>query len=287
MTKINQISPLTYPYLQIIDCLDQQPDTLYCMGNLPSERRPTVAIVGTRKPTGYGREVTAHIARELAKRDTVIVSGLALGVDAIAHQAALEVGGTTIAVQANGLHRFYPSTNASLAKRIITNGGCILSEYEPGVEPMQYRFLERNRIVSGLADAVIITEAAARSGTLNTAAHAIAQGKDLYVVPGNITSPMSAGCNQLLAQGASPLISIDDLLAKLLPDFQMPSHVAPRGSTPLEQAILDQIASGVRDGDTILAQLNDTTAVEFNTALTMLEISGCIRSLGANQWILA
>lgn len=285
MHKINKISPLEHPYLKITACIDDIADTLYYMGNLPDSRRPSVAIVGTRKPTSYGREVTYQIANELAKRGIVVISGLALGVDAIAHQAALDAGGTTIAVQANGLHRLYPATNNQLGKRIIASGGAVLSEYDSGVEPMQHRFLERNRIVSGLADIVIITEAAARSGTLNTAAHALTQGKELYVAPGNITSPMSAGCNQLLSQGASPLTSIDDLLMILLPDYQLPAHAIPHGSTALEQAILDHIASGIRDGDTLLEKTG-ASATEFSTALTMLEINGSIRSLGANQWTL-
>ena len=286
MHKINEIRPLTHSYLKIAECIDDLADTLYCIGNLPETRRPTVAIVGTRKPTAYGREVTARIASDLAKRGVVIVSGMALGVDAIAHQAALDAGGTTIAVLANGLHRYYPSTNTQLGKRIVASGGAVLSEYEPGVEPRDFQFLERNRIVSGLADVVIITEAAARSGTLNTAAHALTQGKDLYVVPGNITSPMSAGCNLLLAQGAAPLVDIEELLVKLLPDYQVPAHAIPKGSTPLEQRIIDHIASGLRDGDAILAKL-DVSATEFSTALTMLEISGSVRSLGANQWTVA
>ncbi len=286
MHKINEIRPLTHDYLKITECIDDLSDKLYYIGTLPDTRRPTVAIVGSRKPTAYGREVTQHIAGELARRGVVIVSGMALGVDAIAHQAALDAGGRTIAVLANGLHRYYPATNTQLGKHIIASGGAVISEYEPGVEPRDFQFLERNRIVSGLSDAVIITEAAARSGTLNTAAHALTQGKDLYVVPGNITSPMSAGCNLLLAQGASPLVDIDDLLVKLLPDYQVPAHTVAKGSTPLEQRILDLLASGVRDGDAILAQL-DTSATEFNTALTMLEISGSIRSLGANQWTIS
>mgnify|MGYP001179564817 CR=1 FL=1 len=286
MHKINKISPLSHPYLQIAECIDGLSDTLYYMGKLPDTRRPSVTMIGTRKPTAYGKEVTYQIAYELAKRGAVIISGLALGVDAIAHQAAIEAGGTTIAVQANGLHRFYPTTNTSLAKRIIDSGGAIISQYEPGIEPMQYRFLERNRIVSGLADIIIITEAAARSGTLNTAAHALTQGKELFVVPGNITSPMSAGCNQLLTQGASPLTTVEDVLTVLMPHDTGPIQQAlPIGDSPLETAIITALAGGIRDGDTILATL-EVSPTEFSTALTMLEINGHIRSLGANQWTL-
>ncbi|PID31620.1 DNA-protecting protein DprA [Candidatus Saccharibacteria bacterium] len=286
MHKINEISPLSHKYLQILECIDALPDTLYHLGSLPTERRPSAAIVGSRKPTAYGREVTQRLAGDLARRGVVIVSGLALGVDALAHRAALEAGGTTIAVQANGLHRLYPTTNRHLGEQIIAQGGAILSEYEPGADPLQHRFLERNRIISGLADVVIVTEAASRSGTLNTAAHALTQGKELFALPGNITSPMSAGCNYLLRQGATPVTSVDDILQLLVPtgaaDDQAP---LPLGANPLEQAIIDGLASGLRDGDELLARAKADPA-EFSTALTMLEIAGIITPLGANQWTL-
>lgn len=149
------------------------------MGELPDERLPSVAIVGTRKPTTYGKEVTRQLASDLAKRGVIIISGLALGIDGLAHRGALEAGGTTIAVLANGLPDIYPSTHRALADEILASRGAIISEYEPGVSARGFQFLQRNRIVSGLSDAVIITEAATRSGTLNTAAHALEQGKEV------------------------------------------------------------------------------------------------------------
>jgi len=286
MYKINAIDPRDHPYLQITRCIDDLKKTWYYVGSLPTERRPTVAIVGSRKPTAYGREVTAMLARDLAVRGVVIVSGLALGIDAIAHQAALDAGGTTIAAQANGLHRLYPYTNKQLGERIIAEGGAIISDFEPGVEPMRYRFLERNRIVSGIADAVIVTEAASRSGTLNTAAHALTQGKELFAVPGPITSPMSAGCNHLLRQGATPATCSDDILSVIMPDLEGDTQlVLPIGSTTLETAIISALSTGMRDGDEILAHLGANPS-EFNTALTMLEINGVIKPLGANRWAL-
>lgn len=285
--KINNISPLDSQYLQGMGYIADLPSSLYYIGSLPAERRPTVAIVGSRKPTNYGREVTEHIASRLASRGVVIISGLALGIDAIAHRAALEAGGTTLAFLANGLHKIYPRTNHSLGQSIVEQGGAIISEYEAGVEPLPFRFLERNRLVSAVSDAVVITEAAARSGTLNTAAHALTQGRDVFVVPGNITSPMSAGCNQLLLQGAEPMIDPDQLLERLMPSDRPSSQsMLPIGGTPLEQSIIDAISSGLRDGDEILTQLTATPA-EFNTALTMLEINGIIKPLGANHWSLS
>ena len=287
MYKINVIRPLEDPYLQITECIDSLSDKLYYIGKLPEGRLPTVAIIGSRKPTAYGREVTAKLAGDLARRGVVIVSGLALGVDAIAHQAALDAGGITIAVQANGLHRLYPTTNKRLGEAIIASGGAILSEYEAGVEPRAHQFLHRNRLVSGISDAVIITEATSRSGTLNTAGHALSQGKEVFAVPGNITSALSAGCNQLLRQGATPLTSVDDVLSVIAPTTVAGKQAPlPIGSTPLEQAIIDAIATGKRDGDEILTILKADPA-EFNAAMTMLEINGIISPLGGNRWTIS
>lgn len=232
--KINQISPKSHNFLQIIDAIVLMPKRLYYIGTLPEHRLPTVAIVGTRKPTAYGTEVTAKIAGDLARRGVVIISGMALGIDAIAHRAALEAGGTTIAVQANGLDKLTPATNRQLGEDIIKRGGAIISEYEPNVPARDFQFLERNRIVSGLADAVLITEAAARSGTLNTAKHALEQGKEVFVVPGNITSPLSAGCNSLLKQGATPVTCAEDILEVVAPELLQPQTQLALGDNALQ-----------------------------------------------------
>lgn len=255
------------------------------MGELPTERRPSVAIVGTRKPTAYGKEVTHRLAYELAKRGVIIISGLALGVDGLAHRATLEAGGTTIAVLGNGLDSIYPAAHRTLAQQVVESGGAILSEYEPEVGARGYQFLERNRIVSGLADAIIITEAAARSGTLNTAGHALEQGRDIFVVPGNITSPLSSGCNALLKQGASPVTEAKDILEVIAPQQLQPQAVLPLGATPLETKIITLLQAGLRDGDQ-LQQKAGVQASEFNQALTMMEINGTVRALGGNQWTL-
>jgi DNA processing protein len=283
--KINQISPLKHKYLQIVSDIDEAPKTLYYVGNLPEDRRPTVAIVGTRKPTAYGKEVTEKLARELAAKGIVVISGLALGVDGIAHAAALDAGGTTLAVLANGLSTVYPAAHRDLAEKIIQQGGALISEYSPDTPARSHQFLERNRIVSGLADAIIITEAAARSGTLNTAAHALTQGKEVFVVPGNITSPMSVGCNTLLKQGATPITSAEDVLNVIAPELLTSQTSLPLGTNELETDVIQLLANGERDGDQIQAKLN-ISATELSVALTMLEINGAIRSLGANQWTL-
>lgn len=263
----------------------KKPERLYFIGTLPPERRPTVAIVGTRKPTSYGKEVTHQLAYELAQRGVVIVSGNALGVDGLAHRAALEAGGTTLAVLANGLPDIYPPSHKQLATQIVARGGAIISEYEPGTPAYPNQFLERNRIVSGLSDAIIITEAAAKSGTMSTAAHALEQGKEVFVVPGPITSPMSSGCNRLLRQGATPITSYQDVLEVIAPDMLQPQTSLPLGDTPAEQTILGLIQAGTRDGE-VLQRTSGIEASAFATTLTMMEIKGLVRALGGNQWTL-
>lgn len=285
MNKINQISPQDNKFTQIITSLADTPKKLYYIGTLPTERRPTVAIVGTRKPTSYGVEVTKKLAYDLAKRGVVIVSGMALGVDGLAHRAALEAGGATLAVLGNGLNEFYPTTHRQLGEDIIKSGGAVISEYEPDVPAYPANFLQRNRIVSGLSDAIIITEAAAKSGTLNTAAHALEQGKEIFVVPGNITSPLSSGCNKLLKQGAIPATCAEDILEVIAPQLLQPQAQLALGDNPLQTKIIQLLQSGIRDGDQ-LQQESEADASNFATELTMMEINGLIRSLGANQWTL-
>jgi DNA processing protein len=283
--KINSISPQKHKYLQIIDTIAKAPKTLYFKGDLPTERRATVAIVGTRKPTAYGREVTYQLAYDLAKQGVIIISGLALGIDGVAHQAALDAGGTTIAVLASGVDSVYPSTHRGLADKILQSGGAIISEYEPDTEARDFQFLARNRIVSGLSDAIIVTEAAARSGTIATVNYALEQGREVFVVPGNITSPLSVGCNALLKQGAHPVTSAQDVLEIIAPDLLTNQSSLALGNTPTETVIIQLLQSGIRDGDQLQQKLGINPS-EFSQALSMMEINGIIRALGANQWTL-
>lgn len=284
--KINKIIPLKHKYLQITECIAKKPRLLYYIGSLPQQRIPTVAIVGTRKPTPYGQEVTERFARALAERGVVVVSGLALGIDAIAHRAALDAHGTTLAILPCGLPKIAPATNRALAEAIVQNGGALLSEYEPGsVEAWKSNMLERNRLVAGIADALLITEATARSGTLNTASHALEQGKTVFVVPGNITSPSSAGCNALIKQGALLVTSPEEIIEIIAPHLLHSQIQLSLASTPAEAAILAQLQQGLRDGDAI-HKASQLSVDEFNVALTTLELVGAIKALGANQWTL-
>lgn len=196
------------------------------------------------------------------------------------------MGGITLAVLPSGLPHIYPSSHRGLAERILKSGGALISEYEEtATNAYQSNFLERNRIVSGLADAILITEAAARSGTLNTAAHALAQGKEIFVVPGNITSPMSAGCNALIKQGAHVVTDANDIIEHIAPQLLQRQVQLNLGSNPAESAIITQLQAGLRDGDEIQRKTG-LSPTDFNTNLTMLEVQGIIRALGANQWTL-
>lgn len=284
--NINSTPPDKHKFLQVLARIDKPVKTVFYSGDLPNARVPAVAIIGTRKPTAYGKDITYKLASELAQKGIVIVSGLALGVDGIAHSAACDAGGITLAVLPSGLPHIYPSSHRSLAERILETGGALISEYEEtATNAYQSNFLERNRIVSGLADAILITEAAARSGTLNTAAHALTQGKEIFVVPGNITSPMSAGCNALIKQGAHLVTDANDIIKYIAPELLEQQTQLNLGSNPAESAIITELQAGLRDGDEIQRKTG-LSPTEFSTSLTMLEVQGIIRALGANQWTL-
>lgn len=282
--KINKIRPQDSDFLNRLSYIDKPPGNLWYLGEIPA-KHPAVAIVGSRKPTNYGRMVNKQITSELARHGVIIVSGLAIGHDGLAHRACLDVGGTTIAVLGGGLNNIYPKSNSNLAQEIITSGGALISEYHPDSRIFPHQFLERNRIISGLADIVIVIEAGEKSGTLNTASHALAQGRDIMAVPGNINSPLSRGCNKLIAQGATPILDASDILNRLGID---PNSSTERPDTirfdlPAAQLIYNTIKNGESDGDRIMEQTGLSTT-DFTMAVTMLELNGYITAVGGNKW---
>jgi DNA processing protein len=190
--------------------------------------RPAVAIVGARACSGYGSSVARGLGRELASAGLVVVSGLARGIDAEAHRGALEVDGTTVAVLGCGIDRDYPAAHAELARR-VSETGLIVSEYAPGVEPAPWRFPARNRLVAGLCAATVVVEARERSGALITADLALEEGREVFAVPGEITSSLSAGTNALLKLGAGPLTGAGDILAS----FGIEPEAGPTERAPL------------------------------------------------------
>lgn len=247
--------------------------------------KPCVAVVGSRRVSSYGRQVTIDLVTQLVAHDVVIISGLAYGVDSIAHQAALEAGGRTIAVLPSSIQAIYPSKHQQLAERICHQGGALVTEYDgPDVINYKYNFIARNRIIAGLADAVLITEAALKSGSLHTARFANEQGRDVLAVPGSITNITSVGTNNLIKSGARPVTGVNDIL-DLLGITATNSKIHPVGATTSEQAIIDLLATGMSASDQVL--LASRLAVsDYNQSLTMLEIQGVIRPLGNNNWAL-
>jgi DNA processing protein len=192
------------------------PARLFLRGNGPAEllARPSVAIVGARACSSYGAQVARMLGRELAAAGVVVISGLARGVDAEAHRGALDAGGHTVAVLGCGIDRDYPAAHATLAAAIAERS-LLVSEYEPGVEPAPWRFPARNRIIAGLCAATVVVEARQRSGALITADFALDEGREVFAVPGEITSALSSGTNGLLRLGATPLTCVDDVLESL------------------------------------------------------------------------
>ena len=315
-TKINQITPLEHDFTEVLDSIALKPKTLYFYGKMPENvlkngkkiHRKTVAIVGSRHNTKYGEEIAYKLAYELAKHDVIIISGLAYGIDSIAHQGCLDAGGVTLAVLGTPIDHIYPKNHLKLAAQIIEQNGAIISEYPPHtmgykdapLAPGEYftetnkrtqdpkgSFLYRNRLISGLADIVVVVEAAEQSGSLNTATHAIDQGKEVFAVPGNITNPYSQGCNKLIKQGAHPYTEPRDILELLFPEEYLKKHKKLRqaklfGDTDVETLILQALAKGLRTGEEIMTTTHLPPEV-FNQNITLLEIKSRVRSLGANK----
>lgn len=270
-------------YPERLTTIDGPPKQLHYIGDLAGAlARSCLAIVGSRKVSAYGKGITLKLAKEAAEQGITVISGLALGIDGLAHQGALEARGKTIAVLPCGLDRIYPASHRDLAERILLAGGALVTEYPFETQPYKTNFLERNRIIAGLSDAVLITEAAIRSGSISTANHALNQGRTVFAVPGNITSELSAGTNNLIKAGALPVTELSDILSAM--DIIPAKRGADVfGDTEEETAILRLISGGTTDSSELLIH-SKLSAPLFNQTLTMLEISGKIRPLGAGKW---
>ncbi|HVE81165.1 MAG TPA: DNA-processing protein DprA [Candidatus Dormibacteraeota bacterium] len=281
-----QISKLLYAksqYPEFLREIPSPPKELFVLGKVLTDI-PLVAIVGSRKPTAYGKQITHQLAGELAHAGVGVVSGLALGIDAIAHQGALDAGGYTIAVQACGLNEIYPASNRNLGRRIIESGGAVVSEYPKGMPPLKQHFPARNRIISGLSLAVIVTEADASSGSLITANFALEQNKLVMAVPGNITSLRSAGPNNLIKTGAIPVTSAADVLTALDLKSTKLSKKPARADSAVEAKLMELLDSGLSNSQELIEQ-SGLNAAEFANVITLMEITGKVRNLGAGTWI--
>lgn len=260
--------------------IDAPPPVLYVRGNLDLQDDMAVAIVGTRRASAYGREIAHLSASEFAHNKVTVVSGLALGVDAIAHKATLEAGGRTIAVLGSGVDQLYPAQNRELAQRIIEHGA-VISEYPLGTRPEASNFPPRNRIISGLSRGVVVIEAGVQSGSLITATFAADQGRDVFAVPGSILHPGSAGCNALIRDGAIPFLSVNDVLDHL--DFaQLKTQSAVRHAVPLdplEGELMATLSHEPCHVDDLVRRLSWSSA-QVSSTLTMMELKGMVRHIG-------
>ena len=259
------------------------PKSLYAIGEIPD--LPMIAIVGTRKPTDSGRQISYQLSSQLAKAGFCVVSGMALGVDAIVHKAAIEAGGKTIAVLGSGLDKPYPISNHGIYKEIASGAGAVISEYPLGTQAYKQNFPARNRIIAGLSLATIVTEADAKSGSLITANFALQANRTVMAVPGNISSPRSAGPNNLIKNGAQLITNIADVLAIL--GLQLPSMVTakPRADSREEARIMEQLADRSLTTEQLI-ELTEIDAINIASIISLMEITGKIRNLGAGSWIL-
>ena len=272
-------------YPRILREIPGPPPVLYYRGSLPAQDEPTVAIVGTRRATSYGREATLRIATELAAAGVTIVSGLAKGIDGFAHRAALDAGGHTIAVLASGVDVIYPPEHRQLAERIVESGA-LVSDYPPGTKPDAPNFPARNRIISGLSLATVVVEAPARSGALITVGFAADQGRDVYAVPGSILSAASEGTNRLLRQGATPLTSAAELLEdlRLTPLAAEESEQMIFPMTDEERSIYALVTAEPQHLDE-LAYSAGLTISAASALMTMLELKGLVANAGAQHFV--
>ena len=273
------------------------PHLLFCKGVPDLNDEVPVAIVGTRRADSYGLRHTRRIARELAEKGVCIVSGLALGVDAAAHWGALDAKGRTIAVLGGALDQLYPKENRALMERILEMGGSVVSEYPPGVGPTRYSFVQRNRIVAGMSLGVLVTHAPHKSGALSTVNYALEEGREVFALPGDVDRFGSQLPNKLIAEGAHPVSTAQDILPLLSGGFinarparekrsrqEKPQQIIMQAAAPsrsldaMEQRIYDQLLAGDLDFDA-LSEKTGIAGDELGSLLMMLELDGIVVSL--------
>lgn len=266
-------------YPRLLKEISSPPPVLHVRGKLKNEE-PSIAIVGTRKPSRYGIEAAEFFSRELAMRGFTIVSGLAFGIDKAVHQSCIDAGGRTIAVLASGVDRITPTSHIGLAKQILESGGSIVSEFPLGADARPETFPQRNRLISGLSLAILVIEAPETSGALITARFAAEQNRDVFVVPGSIFSPNFNGSHSLLREGAILARNPDDLIDELKQNVILPFGMAQKSHhalTEQEQKLLEIITLHSEIDVDDLAKQAALTITELNSLLTMLEMKRYIR----------
>jgi len=265
------------------------PGVLFVRGKLLSEDGLAIAIVGTRHPTTYGRQMAERLAGGLARAGLTVISGLARGVDGVAHRSALAAGGRTVAVLGSGVLNVYPPEHAELADEIVRSGGAVLSENPPMTVPQGGMFPQRNRIISGMSLGSIVVEAAYRSGALITARHAMEQNREVFALPGQVTNRMAGGCNRLIRDGATLVESVDDVLEQLGPLVEPITGSGEEGRTvrspaelklnDVERRILDLVTADGVAIDTVIVE-SGAAAHQVIATLSVLEMRRLVRRTG-------
>ena len=260
--------------------IPQPPKTLYIRGKLPDPELTYLAVVGSRKYTSYGRDICEKLIRGLKDYPIVIVSGLALGIDTIAHKTAMEVGLTTISFPGSGLDNnvLYPRTNINLAQEIVNSGGCLISEFEPSFIATLYSFPQRNRLMAGISKAVLIIEAEEKSGTLITARMALDYNRDVLAVPGSAFSSNSTGTNHLIKQGATPITSIEDILEALGFEIEKPEidDKEKYADCSKEELVIIKLLHEPMERDDLIRESGMKIA-EANALLSIMELKDFIK----------
>jgi len=272
-------------YPQRLKEIDQPPPVLYIRGEYLPDDLFAVAIVGTRRVTPYGRQITEELSGYLAANGMTVISGLARGVDAVAHQATLKAGGRTIGILGSGVDKIYPPEHRALAEQMMERGA-IISDYAPGTPPEASNFPPRNRIISGLSLAVVVIEAGETSGALITAEFAAEQGREVFAVPGSILAPQSKGTNKLIQKGAQPLLSVTDLM-QALDITRVGEHKAARKSMPTdatEAKLLTVLSNEPMQIDEIRNQ-TELPIEKVSASLALMELKGMVRQVGGMNYV--
>jgi len=268
------LTPSSHAFPSQLKCIPTAPTLLFAAGNIEIVEQPCVSIVGSRDHTRYGFAVCNQLASDLASAGLTVVSGMARGLDAVAHQAALDVRGNTVGVLGNGLGVIYPAANARLYEEVLARG-CLLTELPPGERPNAGSFPSRNRLISGLSRVTLVVEARRGSGALITADFALAQGREVMAVPGPITSCVSVGTNRLVQMGAKPVLDARDVLEEFGIDLSIPQVSLPANLTDGERRILDLLDEGLGHIDE-LAERVEGGIGSILPAMTSLEIRGLV-----------
>lgn len=272
-------------YPKLLSEIPDPPAILYYKGKLPQKDDFLVSIVGSRACTSYGRQVAEEIAYNLAQEGLTIVSGLALGIDSIAHKAALDGKGKTIAVLGCGLDIIYPYSHKKLAEEIVEKDGAIISEFPLSMPPLKPNFPMRNRIISGLSKATVVVEAALKSGALITAKSALEQNREVFAVPGSIKNPNCQGTNNLIKMGAHPVTSYEDILLELNIKLTERKKTERKKGETEEENLLLKILSHEPASIDKLKEVSKLDIAVVNSTLIMLEIKGLIKNVGGAQYI--